>query len=101
MRREMMIASGRRAGPFRTPPRFLIVAALFHLIDGILVRSPLFDATPDALATVVAIDLTFGLTAAWWIMVVRAGNAPLRSIVPVFVASVAAAAGTLPAGHRG
>lgn len=84
----------------RTPSGFIAVAILFYLIDGILVHSPLFERSPSALAAVASIDLTFGLAAAWWILVVRAGNAARRTVLPVFVASIAAAMVTLPSGHR-
>ena len=101
MGRELTTDSQTRHAIFRTPWRFLILAAVFHVVDGVLVRLPLFSANVDAIAGVVAIDLTFGLTAAWWFMVVRSGNAVARSVLPVVAASIAGATATLPSGHRG
>jgi hypothetical protein len=84
----------------RTPLGFGIVALLFYLIDGAIVHSAAFAARPEPIATAVSFDLTLGVTLAYWMMVVRPGHAALRTALPVFVAAVAAAALTLPPGHR-
>jgi hypothetical protein len=84
----------------RTPLGFGVVALLFYLIDGAIVHSAAFAARPDLIATAVSFDLTLGVTFAYWMMVVRPGHAALRTALPVFVAAVAAAALTLPPGHR-
>lgn len=85
---------------FRIPAGFIAVALLFYSIDGAIVHSPVFAEKPDLLAAAVSFDLTLGVTLAWWLMVVRPGHAVVRTILPVFVASIAAAMLTLPAGHR-
>src|ERR1051325_4051275 len=84
----------------RTPIGFVVVALLFYLIDGAIVHSRVFLEKPDLLAAAVSFDLTLGVTLAYWLMVVRPGKAQTRTLLPVFVASIAAAALTLPAGHR-
>jgi hypothetical protein len=72
----------------------------FYAIDGTLVHSPLFSRRPDALALAAAIDLTLGVTLCYWFLVVRPGHARLRTVLPVFLMSVAATAVTLPPGYR-
>jgi hypothetical protein len=84
----------------RSPFGFIIVAALCYLIDGAIARSSLFALRSDLFAPAISIDLTLGVTFAYWLLVVRPKHAPLRSTLPVFLASVAAAALTLPSGHR-
>ena len=85
---------------FRVPTGFIAVALLFYVIDGAIVHSPVFAEKPDLFAAAVSFDLTLGVTLAWWLMVVRPGQAAVRTILPVFIASIAAAMLTLPAGHR-
>lgn len=84
----------------RGPIGFAVVAALCFLIDGLIVHSPLFAEKPDVLAAAASFDLTIGVTFLWWLIVVRTGHAAARTMVPVFLVSVAAAAATLPSGHR-
>jgi hypothetical protein len=84
----------------KLPLGFLAVAALFYLIDGAIVHSSLFARQPELLSAVASFDLTLGVTLAYWLMVVRPGKAAVRSLLPVFIASIVAAAITLPAGHR-
>lgn len=84
----------------RTPIGFIVVAILFYAVDGAIVHSPAFLEKPDLLTAAASIDLTFGVTFAYWLLVVRPGHAALRTVLPVFLLSVAAAALTLPAGHR-
>ncbi len=84
----------------RTPAGFVVVALLMYLIDGAVVHSPAFAQNPAMLAMAASFDLTVGVTAAYWFLVVRPGHAALRSALPVFIASVAAAALTLPVGYR-
>ena len=84
----------------RTPFGFIAVALVFYLVDGWIVRSSLFATGPDAISAAVSFDLTFGVTLAWWVMVVRPGNARRRTIIPVFGTSIIAAMLTLPPGHR-
>jgi hypothetical protein len=84
----------------RTPLGFALVAVLFYVIDGLIVHSSVFPRNPDLLSAAVSFDLTIGVTAAYWLMVVKPGHAVRRTALPIFVASIAAAAVTLPAGHR-
>lgn len=90
----------RRPLRIRTPLGFAAVAAVFYLIDGLIVRSSLFAQSPDLLDAVVSFDLTVGLTAAYWLMLVRPKRVAARTALPIFLASVAAATITLPTGHR-
>ncbi|HEX4683564.1 MAG TPA: hypothetical protein VH277_12680 [Gemmatimonadaceae bacterium] len=92
-----LLASRRR---LRTPIGFAIVALLFYAIDGLIVRSSVFGRDPELMSAAVSFDLTLGVTLAYYLMVVRPGLAAARSVLPVFVASIVAAAITLPAGHR-
>jgi hypothetical protein len=84
----------------RLPIDFIVVALLMYLIDGAIVHTSVFAARPDLIAGVVAFDLTIGVTAAYWLLVVRRGHAALQTTLAVFLASIIAAALTLPAGHR-
>jgi hypothetical protein len=84
----------------RTPLGFVLVALLVYLIDGAIVHSPAFAASPDLITAAVSIDLTLVVTFAYWALVIKPGHAALRTAVPVFILSVGAAALTLPAGHR-
>jgi len=84
----------------RLPIGFIVVALLFYAIDGTIAHSPIFLEKPDVLGLAISLDLTVVVTAAWWLMVVRRGRATNWSLVPVFVLSIAAAALTMPAGHR-
>jgi hypothetical protein len=84
----------------RIPIGFLAVALLFYVVDGVLVHSSAFAEKPDLFATAASFDLTLGVTLAYWLLVVRPGRAALRTALPVFVLSVAAATLTLPPGHR-
>jgi hypothetical protein len=93
-------APGPSSRSVRTAVRFALVALLFYAIDGTIAHSQLFLDRVEVLGPVVAVDLTFGLTLAWWLIVVRAKRASARSVVAVFVLAIAGAAVTLPAGHR-
>ena len=84
----------------RMPVGFLVVASLFYLIDGAIVHSSLFGRNPELLSAAASFDLTLGVTLAYWLMVVRPGKAAARTLLPLFLASIIAAAVTLPAGHR-
>jgi hypothetical protein len=84
----------------RSPIGFIVVALIFFAIDGAIARSPIFLEQPDLFTGAISFDLTLGVTLAYWLMVVRRGGGSARSMIPVFVASVAAAALTLPPGHR-
>src|SRR4051812_6200129 len=84
----------------KPPVAFLVVAALFYVIDGTIVHSPLFARQPELLSAAVSFDLTLGVTLAYWLMVVRPGKAATRTLLPLFVVTIAAAALTLPSGHR-
>lgn len=95
-----MFAFRMNAQRGRLPAGFIVVALMFYAIDGAIVHSPVFAEQPGLLAGAASFDLTLGVTLMWWLMVVRRGRAPFRSLLPVFVASVAAAMVTLPAGHR-
>jgi hypothetical protein len=84
----------------RTPLGFAFAAALFFVVDGAIVHSDVFARRPDLLAGAASFDLTVGVTLVYWLFVVRPGHAALRTTLPVFLASVAAAALVLPSGHR-
>jgi len=84
----------------RIPIAFLAVALAMYLVDGVLVHSSAFAEKPELIGGAASLDLTLGVTLAYWLFVVRPGRAALRTMLPVFVLSVAAATFTLPAGHR-
>jgi hypothetical protein len=84
----------------RTPFGFSIVALLFYVIDGAIAHSAAFATRPGLFAPAISIDLTLGVTFAYWAFVVRPGFAALRTALPVFVLSVGAAALVLPPGQR-
>jgi len=84
----------------RIPIDFFAVALLFYLVDGMLVHSSAFAERPDLIAAAASFDLTVGVALAYWLLVVRRGRAALRTLLPVFVLSIAAATLTLPPGHR-
>jgi hypothetical protein len=84
----------------RTPLGFIVVALLFYLVDGAIVHSAAFGSRPTLFSAAISIDLTLGVTLAYWALVVRPGHAALRTALPVFALSVVAAALTLPPGHR-
>lgn len=96
----MNITLAPRPQRFRAPLGFIAVALTIYLVDAAIVHSPVFLEKPDVIAAAASIDLTFGVTVAWWLMVVRRGRAPARTVLPLFVASIGAAMATLPAGHR-
>ena len=84
----------------RPPIGFILVAILFYVVDGAIVHSRAFLENPEFLAAAASIDLTLGVTFVYWLLVVRPGRAALRTILPVFLLSVVAAAVTLPPGYR-
>ena len=90
----------RRSPRVKPPALFVVVAALMYAIDGVIAHSSQFLEQPGLLSAAVSFDLTIGVTFAYWLIVVRRKSAAPRTIVAVFVLSIAAAAATLPAGHR-
>jgi hypothetical protein len=90
----------RRADRALGPAAFALVTLAFFAIDGTLVHSALFPKRPGAFALAATVDLTLGVTLCYWLLVVRPGHARLRTVLPVFVMSVAATALTLPPGYR-
>lgn len=84
----------------RLPVGFIAVALLMYAIDGAIVRSAKFAERPELLSEAASIDLTLGVTLAYWLLAVRRGLASTRSLLPVFLLSIVAARYTLPAGHR-
>ena len=84
----------------RSPLGFAVVATLFFAIDGAIVHSEFFARRPDLLAAAASFDLTIGVSLVYWLLVVRPGHAGLRTMLPVFLVSVGAAALVLPSGHR-
>ena len=84
----------------RNPIGFAVVAGLFFLIDGAIVHSELFVRRPDLFSAAASFDLTIGVTFVYWLLVVRPGHAVPRTMLPMFLVSVAAAAIVLPPGHR-
>jgi len=82
------------------PVLFLVVALVFYAVDGVIVRSPVFERHPDVIAAAASIDLTAGMTFCYWLLVVRPGHAPLRTVIAVFLATLLGAALTMPSGHR-
>ena len=96
----MNAVTAPRPERLRSPLGFALAAALFFVVDGVIVRSEVFARRPDLLAGAASFDLTIGVTLVYWLLVVRPGHAALRTTLPVFLASVAAAALVLPAGHR-
>lgn len=84
----------------RIPLAFIVVAALMFAVDGAILHSPKFFERPELLSEAASIDLTLGVTLAYYLLVVRRGLASARTILPLFLASIVAARFTLPAGHR-
>ncbi len=84
----------------RVPLAFIVVALLMYAIDGAIVHSARFNERPELLSEAASIDLTLGVTLAYYLLVVRRGLAAVRTVLPVFLASVVAARYTLPADHR-
>ncbi|MDB4878121.1 MAG: hypothetical protein JWM41_4567 [Gemmatimonadetes bacterium] len=84
----------------RTPLGFIVVALLFYIVDGTLAHSATFGTRPDLFGAAISIDLTLGVTFAYWALVVRPGHATLRTSLPVFALSVVTATLTLPPGQR-
>jgi hypothetical protein len=79
---------------------FGVVALICFAVDGAIARSSLFLERPGLFTAAITFDLTLGVTIAYWLIVVRQGDAPARTVVPVFVLAVAAATLILPPGHR-
>lgn len=84
----------------RVPLAFIVVTLLMYAIDGAVVHSARFNERPELLSEAASIDLTLGVTLAYYLLVVRRGLAAVRTVLPVFLASVIAARYTLPADHR-
>jgi hypothetical protein len=84
----------------RTPLGFAFAATLFYVVDGAIVHSEIFARRPDLFTAAASFDLTIGVTLAYWLLVVRPGHAAVRTMLPVFLASVGTAALVLPSGHR-
>lgn len=84
----------------RVPLGFLLAALAVFLIDGAVARSSVLLQRPDVIAPAVTFDLTIFVTFLYWMLVVRRNLARPRTALPVFLASIAAAALTLPPGHR-
>lgn len=84
----------------RLPLAFLVVATLAFGVDGAVVHSSRFNENPALLSGAATIDLTLGVTFAYYLLVVRRGVAGARTVLPAFLASIIAARFILPAGHR-
>jgi len=84
----------------RIPGLFLPATLAVYLIDGAIARSSVLLERPDVIAPAVTFDLTLFVTFLYWMLVIRRKLARPRTALPVFLASVAAAALTLPPGHR-
>jgi len=89
-----------RPSRVRGPFGFIVVAFALYLIDGAIAHSAAFGERPELFSVAISIDLTLVITLAYWALVIRPGHAAGRTALPVFLASVAATALTLPAGHR-
>jgi len=66
------------------------------LLAAIVARTQLFAAHPDLLGWAFTCDLTISLPVLWWWFAVRPGRVPAVTLVPLFVAGVAAAARIIP-----
>ena len=84
----------------RIPLAFIVVATLMFAVDGAILHSSRFNERPELLSEAASIDLTLGVTLAYYLLVVRRGLASARTILPLFLASIVAARFTLPPGHR-
>jgi len=81
----------------RRPLVFLGVAACAVAAECAVVASHGFSLHPLSFSAAVIFDLVVALPAAYWLLVVRAGAARPRTLVPVVLAGIAVAAALLPA----
>src|SRR5438445_13062532 len=81
----------------RRPLVFLGIAACAVAAECAVVASREFALHPASFSAAVIFDLVVALPAAYWLLVVRAGAARPRTLVPVVLAGIAVAAALLPA----
>jgi len=79
---------------------FVVGVFAVYGIESAIVRSSAFLARPDLLSAAIAIDLIVVVPLAYWLCIVRAGGARLRSVLVVVVLSVIGARYVLPPAHR-
>jgi hypothetical protein len=75
---------------------FALAAVLVLAAAHAVLASPAFATRGDTLSLAITLDLTVFLPAAFWLLVVRRGAAPLGSVLVVFLLSLGAAAALLP-----
>jgi hypothetical protein len=98
--------SGQRQVGFTPAQRtwliaFVVGVCAVYGIESAIVRSFAFRARPDLLSAAIAVDLIVVVPLAYWLCIVRAGGAGLRSVLVVVVLSVIGARYVLPPAHRG
>ena len=76
---------------------FLGLVALLCLVEISVVRSAWFPHNTDLLALAVTADLTLGIPALYYLLMVRARHSPATALAPVFLGAVILAHLVLPA----
>src|SRR5213596_214538 len=68
--------------------QFLLVAAAVVAAETVVLASRAFIGHPDVMSFAVAFDICLGLPFAWWLLVVRRGAAPMRTMLRAAVVSI-------------
>lgn len=87
--------------PRRPVAGFALLAACVYATALAIVSSPLLAEAPRVLSAAITIDLLLTVPLLYWFLVVRRARVPALTLLPVLLASVAAAYVILPEGHEG
>jgi hypothetical protein len=88
--------------PSRRPlAGFALLAAGVYATSLAIASSPLLAEAPRALSAAITLDLLVTVPLLYWFLVVRRARVSALTLVPVFLASLAAARVVLPAGYEG
>jgi hypothetical protein len=68
--------------------QFLLVAAAVVAAETMVLASRAYIGHPEAMSFAVAFDICLGLPFAWWLLVVRRGAAPMRTMLRAAVVSI-------------